>query len=124
MVKVMLHRVNVNLFDRKILTAEKILDNVEALMSYLEEGKVLHIITDPELRMHADVIPLSYLKKRFLMSKGQLYMALNKDIDAQDYFLDAISEPGLFEARLYIHLLNLLMKLQLKQNKTDTVDVI
>lgn len=44
MVKVMLYRVHVNIRDRKLLTAERILGNAEALIKHLEKGVDLRIV--------------------------------------------------------------------------------
>jgi len=41
----MLCRVYVNVMDKKLLTAEKILDNAEVLIHHIEEGRALQIVT-------------------------------------------------------------------------------
>jgi len=46
----MLCRTYVNVMDRKLLTAEKILGNAESLINIIERGKTLKIVTSPSLR--------------------------------------------------------------------------
>ena len=46
----MLCRVYANVMDRKLLTAEKILDNAEALIENLKIGKSLEVVTFPRYR--------------------------------------------------------------------------
>ena len=46
----MICRVYANVMDRKLLTAEKILDNAEALIEHVEKGDSLEIVSYPGLR--------------------------------------------------------------------------
>jgi len=57
----MLCRVYVNVMDRKLLTAEKILGNAEQLIDQLKDGKQLKIVTFPRIRAEARFIPFDIL---------------------------------------------------------------
>mmetsp|Transcript_4301 Transcript_4301/g.7260 ORF Transcript_4301/g.7260 Transcript_4301/m.7260 type:complete len:86 (-) Transcript_4301:65-322(-) len=50
MIKIMLCRVFVNVMDRKLLTAERILGNAEALIKHVEERQTLQIVTFMPMR--------------------------------------------------------------------------
>jgi hypothetical protein len=81
-IKIMLCRVYANVMDRKLLTAEKILGNAEALLSQVEEGKYLKIVTYPKVRAESKFYHLDILRKKFLLQKGILLFSLNKELDA------------------------------------------
>jgi len=57
----MLCRVYLNVMDRKLLTAEKILGNAELLIEQLKEGKQLKIVTYPRIRAEARFIHFDIL---------------------------------------------------------------
>jgi len=46
----MLSWVYVNVMDKRVLTAEKILGNAESLLNLVKAGKHLKIVTDKQLR--------------------------------------------------------------------------
>jgi hypothetical protein len=62
-VKVMLTRVYVNIQDRKLLTAEKILDNAESLLKLLQNEENIQIVTNLEKRQECHFIHLEVLIK-------------------------------------------------------------
>jgi len=78
----MLCRVYVNVMDRKLLTAEKILGNAELLIDQLKEGRYLKIVTFPEVRAESRYVHFDILQKKFLLQKGILLFSLNKEFDA------------------------------------------
>ena len=78
----MLCRVYVNVMDRKLLTAEKILGNAELLIDQLNEGRYLKIVTNPEVRAESRYVHFDILQKKFLLQKGILLFSLNKEFDA------------------------------------------
>jgi hypothetical protein len=96
----MLTRVFVNIKDRKLLTAEKILDNIEALFTHIRVGKTLQIVTDPSIRRDCKHIDLDILVKKFYLQKGILSTGFNKDLEAQDYFLYGMTYGTKFDPRL------------------------
>jgi hypothetical protein len=69
--------------NRKILTAEKMLTSAKSIISYIDNGRV--IITKRQ-REEVPIIPLDILKQKYLLHKGYLMIALNKDQDACKHF--------------------------------------
>jgi hypothetical protein len=72
-----------NLNNKKILTAEKVLESTRCLINFIEKGNIL-LIT--EGREEAPLIPLVILKQKYLLHKGLLLRNLNKDRDAARCF--------------------------------------
>ena len=62
----MLCRAYTNAMDKKALTAEKILGNVQGLLEMIESGS-LEIITFPKFRAGSKPYDFFHLKKKFLM---------------------------------------------------------
>lgn len=61
----------------------------------------MEIITYPKFRAESNHFDFSILKKKYLMQKGILLFSLNKEIDAQDVFLDCMeSDDGIFDPRV------------------------
>ena len=118
-IKIMLCRVYVNIKDRKLLTAEKILGNAETLIDYIQMNK-LEIITNPEIRGESNHYDFSILKKKYLMQKGILLFSLNKEIDAQDVFLNCMeSNDGNFDPRILKDCIVQIMNIQQKKGRQD-----
>ena len=86
----MLCRVYINVMDRKLLTAEKILGNAEALIYHIEISKKLEIVTHCPSRQESKSYNIDILKKKFLLQNGILLASLNKPMDAQDSLLECI----------------------------------
>lgn len=88
--------------DRKLLTAEKILDNVEFLMKELRPGreKNMRIVTLMSSRNYANFIPFEILMKKYLLQKGILNFHLNKLEEAQDCFLECMETHDIFDPRI------------------------
>ena len=72
-----------NLNNKKILTAEKVLESTRQLIGFIEDGK---LILTSEGREEAPIIPLDILKQKYLLHKGLLLRNLNKDQDAARCF--------------------------------------
>ena len=68
--------------DRKLLTAEKILGNAEALIYHIEVSKELEIVTHFPSRQESVPYSIDILKKKYLLQNGILLASLNKPIDA------------------------------------------
>ena len=79
MIKITVCRAYANLNNKKILTAEKILESARTLINFIESGKIKIILQGRE---DAPVIPIEILKQKYLLHKGLLMIALNKDQDA------------------------------------------
>lgn len=75
-VKIMLHRVFVNYMQKKLLTAEKILDNSNVLLEKLESGKIK---ISNNNRQEAIQIPYCILRQRYFLMQGLLMMSFNKN---------------------------------------------
>ena len=78
-IKITVCRAYANLNNKKILTAEKILESTRSLINFIEKGRI-QIMT--EEREEAPVISIEILKQKYLLHKGYLMIALNKDQDA------------------------------------------
>jgi hypothetical protein len=78
-IKITICRAFANLNNKKILTAEKILEQARTLINFIETGRI-KIVTD--FRDEVSIIPLDILKQKYLLHKGFLMVALNKDQDA------------------------------------------
>jgi hypothetical protein len=118
-IKVMLCRVYTNLMDRKLLTAEKILDNAENLIKYVEAGSKLQIVDAPKLRGECASIHIEILEKKCFLQKGILSVALNKDLEAQDHFLDGMRAGITMDPRIKREFLEQMMQLMLKNGRKD-----
>jgi hypothetical protein len=68
-----------NLNNKKILTAEKILESTRCMINFVEKGRMRLI---RESREEVPIIPLEILKQKYLLHKGLLLKNLNKDQDA------------------------------------------
>lgn len=74
-IRIMLCRVYVNVQDRKLLTAEKILGNVDQLIKLIKEGKTLEIVKHPDIREDngCNYYDLELLEKKYWLMRGILY---------------------------------------------------
>lgn len=90
-IKIILHRVYVNVRDRRLLTAESILRNARDLLKHFEfdgnKRPSLRIISDPCVREESRPFQLETLKKKYKLVEGILMESLNKNQEAQDAFL-------------------------------------
>ena len=118
-IKVMLHRVFANVEDRKLLTAEKILGNAEFLINEVIRGRNLRIVTTPSLRQNAKSLHIDILMKKYLLMKGILYNQLNRDLEAQDCYLECMAYGSEFDPRLRMECISRLMAMQKKHNRMD-----
>ena len=74
----MLCRAFVNIKDKRILTAEQILMNVEGLFNKIDQPRPeLEIVTSFKSREGSIPIDYGILKKRYLLQKGILYDSLS-----------------------------------------------
>jgi len=81
--------------NRKILTAEKIIESARVLINFIEKGK---IVLNNEFRDETPAIPLDILKQKYLLHKGFLMIALNKDQDACRLFTQCmVSIPNIYD---------------------------
>ena len=96
-VKLMLHRVYVNYMQKKLLTAEKILDNSNILIEKLESRKIRLIAAN---RMEAMPIPLCILRQRYFLIQGILMMAFNKEKEAKQAFDSCLTVGDIYDPRL------------------------
>ena len=78
----MLNRVYVNIMDKKVLTAEKILGNADSLITQIEDGENLRIETDQKYRQGSKPFSVELLRTKYFLMKGVLASALSKEIDA------------------------------------------
>jgi len=63
----MLCRVYVNVQDRKLLTAEKILGNVDSLIKLIKKGKKLEIVKHPKMREGSAFYEIDLLQKKYYL---------------------------------------------------------
>ena len=110
-IKVMLCRGYANVTDKRSLTGERILDNVEALLKQVYEGKHLEIVTRPELRLGSQFYHIDILRKKALVQKGILSQSLGRDLEAQDCFLDCMETGSQFDPRIRKECISRLMSL-------------
>lgn len=73
-IKITIIRAYTNIRNKKLLTAEKLLDCASIMITFLEKGEI-EIIYDE--REEAPVIPLDILKQKYLLNNGILYISLN-----------------------------------------------
>ena len=66
-IKIMIARAYVNLVDRKLLTAEKILGNVDELLNIAIKGEKLKIITDEYMRGGAAPYTINELRAKYYL---------------------------------------------------------
>ena len=78
-IKITICRAYANLKNKKILTSEKLLESARSLINLVEKGRI-KVLTDG--REDAPIAPIEILKQKYLLNKGYLMMALNKDQDA------------------------------------------
>lgn len=97
-IKITVCRAYANLNNKKILTAEKILESTRALINFVERGKI-KIITEGN-REEAPVLPLYILKQKYLLHKGYLMIALNKDQDACRCFTHCMRTGESYDVRV------------------------
>jgi hypothetical protein len=77
--KIILHRVYVNIRDRKLLTAESILHNARDLIKHFAGRKPYYrIVFDKALRANARPYDFVTLEKKYLMMQGILAQSLSK----------------------------------------------
>jgi hypothetical protein len=107
----MLTRVYINIMDRKLLTAEKILDNIEAIFKHISVSRKLEIVTDPKQRNECTYFSFDLLVKKFFVQKGILYTVFNKELEAQDLFLEGMVFGTKFYPRIRKESLKRLMAL-------------
>ena len=115
----MLNRTYVNIMDKKVLTAEKILGNAHALITQIEDGENLSIVMDSKLRQGSRPFGVQLLRTKYYCMKGTLEAALSKDIDAQDSFLDCINHGLDCDPRIRKDCISNLIKIMIKQERTD-----
>lgn len=75
----MISRAYSNLKNRKILTAEKMIESARILINFIESGRITIV---QEYREEVPIIPLDILKQKYLLHKGYLMIELNRDQDA------------------------------------------
>lgn len=66
----------------------------------MKEGKYLKIVTYPKVRAESKYYHLDILSKKFLLQKGILLFSLNKELDAQDSFLECMESGEIFDPRI------------------------
>ncbi|CDW83509.1 UNKNOWN [Stylonychia lemnae] len=95
--KITISRAYSNIHNNKLLTAEKLLDCAQLMISFIEKGR-LHIIT--EEREEAPVIPIEILRQKYLMHAGLLYTALNQDKVAAGMFTRCLRSGQIYDPRI------------------------
>ena len=96
-IKITVCRAFANLNNKKILTAEKILESTRWLLNFVEKGKIKMI---SEGREGAPMIPLEILKQKYLLHKGLLLVNLNKDQDAARCFTHCLRTGKIYDVRI------------------------
>jgi len=96
-IKIIICRAFVNVKSKKLLTAEKILESAKTLIEKMEEGK---IVVGSRGREEAPIIPLDILKQKYLLHRGFLSIALNKDQDACRLFTMCLRTGQIYDPRI------------------------
>ena len=96
-IKITVCRAFANLNNKKILTAEKILESTRWVLNSVEKGKIKMI---SEGREGAPMIPLEILKQKYLLHKGLLLVNLNKDQDAARCFTHCLRTGAVYDVRI------------------------
>lgn len=97
----MLCRVYVNIMDKRVLTAEKILGNAEEIIKEINSSESdLQIILNFKLRRDSQPYNITQLYKVYLLMKGIVSISLSKDDDAIDAYLECIEEEKEFDPRI------------------------
>mmetsp|Transcript_42241 Transcript_42241/g.40462 ORF Transcript_42241/g.40462 Transcript_42241/m.40462 type:complete len:155 (-) Transcript_42241:261-725(-) len=96
-IKIYICRAYANLKSRKILTAEKILTSAKTLISFVDQARVYF---EQSWRPQVEIIPLDILKQKYLLNKGYLMIALNKDQDACKHFTQCMRTGEVFDVRI------------------------
>ena len=90
--KIILHRAYVNIRERKLLTAESILQNAAQLLRHFKGKRLSYrIVTDKEFRANARPYELMTLEKKYFLMQGILAQSLSKPVEAQDWFLKSMA---------------------------------
>jgi len=95
--KTIICRAYVNIKNKKLLTAEKILENAKKLIVKIQKGE---LEVSSENREGAAIIPLDILNQKYLLHKGYLSIALNKDQDACFLFTQCLRTGKEFDPRI------------------------
>ena len=96
-IKITVCRAYANLNNKKILTSEKLLESTRSLINLIDKGRIRIVTEDRE---DAPVIPLEILKQKYLLHKGYLMMALNKDQDACRCFTHCMRIGAVYDVRV------------------------
>ncbi len=96
-IKLNICRAYVNIRNKKLLTAEKILENSRKLILMIVEGKLR---VQAENREGAAVIPTDILYQKYLLQKGFLSIDLNKEQDACVFFTDCLRSGKDYDPRI------------------------
>jgi hypothetical protein len=86
-----------NLNNKKILTAEKVLESTRCFINFIEKGNIVLI---KEGREEAPMIPIAVLKQKYLLHKGLLLRNLNKDRDAARCFTHLMRTGEVYDVRV------------------------
>jgi hypothetical protein len=90
-------RAYANLKNKKILTAEKILESTRCLINFIQNGAIK---LSSENREEVPIIPIEILKQKYLLHKGYLLIALNKDQDACKCFTQCMRMGSVYDVRV------------------------
>ncbi len=96
-IKITICRAYANLNNKKILTAEKILESTRCLINFVERGQI-KLCKDG--REEAPLIALDILKQKYLLHKGFLLNNLNKDQDACRCFTHCMRTGSVYDVRV------------------------
>lgn len=96
-IKITIIRAFANVQNKKLLTAEKLLECASIMLDYLEKGE-LELIYDE--REEAPVIPLDILKQKYLLNSGILYISLNQDKTACRLFTQCLRTGEVYDPRI------------------------
>lgn len=123
-IRVMLKRAFANIMDKKVLTAEKILGNAEALIGQLELQRDLKIVGNEHLRQGSKPFSIALLKSKYHLMKGTLEATLNRYTDAQDAFLNCIEYSQGIYHRPRKESISRLITIMEKQQRMDQISIL
>jgi hypothetical protein len=98
-IKITIIRAYANLQNKKLLTAEKMLEFASVMIDLIENGEI-EIIDDHVEREYAPVIPLPILKQKYLLNSGILFIALNQDKTACRLFTKCLRVGEVYDPRI------------------------
>jgi len=116
-IKITIIRAYANLQNKKLLTAEKLLEFAKLMITLLDKSEDIEIQDDLVEREYADIIPLDVLKQKYLLNSGILFIALNQDKTACRHFTDCLKTGEIYDPRIRRDCVIQLQEIFEKQNQ-------